>query len=61
MAVIIDGKKISQEIKDELKQKVAELKEQGKTILIASHSSEDIELLCDSVCEMEKGVLTAIK
>lgn len=38
-----------------------ELKEQGKTILIASHSSEDIELLCDSVCEMEKGVLTAIK
>lgn len=29
MANIIDGKRISQEIKDELKQKVAELKEQG--------------------------------
>ena len=30
MAQIIDGKKISQEIKDELKQKVAELKAQGR-------------------------------
>ncbi|MDD6037945.1 MAG: bifunctional methylenetetrahydrofolate dehydrogenase/methenyltetrahydrofolate cyclohydrolase FolD [bacterium] len=29
MAVLIDGKKISQEIKDELKNKVAKLKEQG--------------------------------
>lgn len=29
MAQLIDGKKISQEIKDELKEKVAELKEQG--------------------------------
>ena len=31
MAKIIDGKKISQQIKDELKEKVAKLKEQGKT------------------------------
>lgn len=30
MAAIIDGKKISQEIKDELKEKAARLKEQGK-------------------------------
>ena len=29
MTQLIDGKKISQEIKDELKEKVAELKEQG--------------------------------
>ena len=28
------------------------LKEQGKTILLASHSTEDIEILCDTVCEM---------
>ena len=33
------------------------LREQGKTILIASHSSEDISVLCDSVYEMEKGIL----
>ncbi len=38
-----------------------ELKEQGKTIILASHSTEDIEVLCDTVCEMDKGVLTPIK
>ncbi len=37
------------------------LKEQGKTILIASHSAEDIEILCDTVCEMDKGVLTKLR
>lgn len=37
------------------------LKEQGKTIVIASHSAEDIEILCDTVCEMDKGVLTKVK
>jgi ABC-2 type transport system ATP-binding protein len=36
-------------------------KEQGKTILIASHAAKDIEILCDSVCEMDKGVLTTLK
>lgn len=35
MAKIIDGKKISQEIKDELKEKVAKLKEQGINICLA--------------------------
>jgi ABC-2 type transport system ATP-binding protein len=37
------------------------LKKQGKTILIASHSAEDIEILCDTVCEMDKGVLTRLR
>lgn len=32
-----------------------DLKEQGKTILIASHNSEDISVLCDTVQEMDKG------
>ncbi len=36
-------------------------KEQGKTIIIASHSAEDIAVLCDSVYEMDKGVLEKIK
>ncbi|MCI8785848.1 MAG: ATP-binding cassette domain-containing protein [Eubacterium sp.] len=31
------------------------LKEQGKTILLASHNSEDIRLLCDKVFEMDGG------
>jgi methylenetetrahydrofolate dehydrogenase (NADP+)/methenyltetrahydrofolate cyclohydrolase len=35
MCQIIDGKKISQEIKDELKEQVAKLKEQGKTVTLA--------------------------
>ncbi len=35
MAKIIDGKKISQQIKDELKERVAKLKEQGKTGALA--------------------------
>lgn len=35
MAKIIDGKRISQEIKDELKEKVAKLKEQGISICLA--------------------------
>lgn len=37
------------------------LKEQGKTILIASHSAEDIEVLCDTVVEMDKGRMERIK
>ena len=35
MAFIIDGKKISKEIKDELKEKVAKLKSEGKTVALA--------------------------
>lgn len=31
------------------------LKEQGKTLVIASHSREDIDRLCDHVWEMEHG------
>ncbi len=34
-----------------------DMKKKGKTILVASHSAEDIEVLCDTVNEMEKGVL----
>lgn len=37
------------------------LKVQGKTLLIASHSAEDIDVLCDTVCEMDKGRLTYIR
>ncbi len=36
-------------------------KEQGKTILICSHSAEDITVLCDTVHEMDKGAITTIK
>ena len=34
-----------------------DLKSQGKTILLASHFAQDIDELCDTVCEMDQGVL----
>ena len=36
-------------------------KEAGKTILLASHNREDIDILCDEVYEMDAGVLTKEK
>ena len=41
-------------VKD-MRQYLLDLKAQGKTIIIASHSAEDIDVLCDTVCEMDKG------
>ena len=37
------------------------LKSQGKTILLASHFAQDIDELCDTVCEMDQGILTIHK
>ena len=37
------------------------LKAEGKTILIASHSTEDIAVLCDTVWEMDKGILRRLE
>lgn len=45
----------------DMRKYLLDLKEQGKTILIASHSAEDIDVLCDTVCEMDKGVLKKMK
>ena len=32
----------------------------GRTILLASHNAADIETLCDTVCEMDAGVMTLL-
>ena len=45
----------------DMRQYLLSLKEQGKTILIASHSAEDIDVLCDTVYEMDKGRLEKIR
>jgi ABC-2 type transport system ATP-binding protein len=37
------------------------LREQGKTIILASHNQFDIDELCDTVCEMDAGVMTVIR
>ena len=38
-----------------------ELREQGKTILLAAHNMPDMEGLCDTICEMDAGILTRVK
>lgn len=45
----------------DMREYLLELKAKGKTILIASHSSEDIDVLCDTVCEMDKGTLAVVR
>lgn len=37
------------------------LKKDGKTIILASHNKEDIDVLCDEVYEMDTGILSRIK
>lgn len=42
---------------DEIRKLLMELRDEGKTIVLASHNKEDIEILCDKVCEMDRGKL----
>lgn len=37
------------------------LREEGKTVILASHNQVDIDELCDTVCEMDAGVLTVVR
>ena len=34
---------------------IQDLRSEGKTILLASHNQADIDILCDTVCEMDAG------
>ena len=40
---------------EEMREYFLSLKKKGKTILLASHNTEDIEYLCDTVVEMDHG------
>ena len=40
---------------EEMRALLLSLKEQGKTILVASHYKEDVDYLCDTVIRMDKG------
>lgn len=44
-----------------IRQVIKDLRAEGKTILLASHNQLDIDELCDTVCEMDAGVLTAVR
>lgn len=46
---------------EDMRQLLLELKAQGKTILVASHNRDDIEILCDKVYEMDQGCLAEKK
>ena len=45
----------------EIRSLFMQLREQGKTILLASHNSEDIDILCDEVFEMEAGSIKKLR
>ena len=44
----------------EMRKLIKGLKGEGKTIQLASHNQGDIDELCDTVCEMDAGVMTII-
>ncbi len=45
---------------DDVRNILLKLKEEGKTIILASHNKEDIEILCDQVYEMDHGKLAGV-
>lgn len=45
---------------EEMRQLFLQMRQKGKTILLASHIREDIRRLCDCVYEMDHGVLKQI-
>ena len=46
---------------NEMRELFLELKKRRKVILIASHNSEDINILCDNVYSMESGILKVMR
>ena len=45
----------------EMRELFRSLATDGRTILLASHNIADIDALCDTVCEMDAGVMTMIR
>lgn len=45
----------------EMREIFLSLAQEGKTIIMANHNADDIEILCDTVCEMEAGCLKKVK
>lgn len=45
----------------DVRELLLKMKEEGKTILLASHNAQDIEVLCDKVCEMDSGKVVEIR
>lgn len=45
----------------EMRSLIRSLRDEGKTILLASHNQGDIDELCDTVCEMDAGIMTIVR
>ena len=45
---------------EDMRELFLEQRKAGKTILMASHNREDIDILCDAVYEMDHGRLTRL-
>lgn len=52
---------LDKESVEEMRRYLLDLREDGKTILLTSHSAEDIDVLCDRVYEMNKGVMKQVR
>ena len=46
---------------EEMRLLLRQMKQEGKTILVASHNAEDIRILCDNVFQMDHGILTKVR
>lgn len=44
-----------------MRELIKSLREDGKTIILASHNQQDIDELCDTVCEMDAGVMMVVR
>ena len=44
-----------------IRELIKSLRTEGKTILLASHNQMDIDELCDTVCEIDGGVMTMVR
>ncbi len=45
----------------DIRKLLLKFKSEGKTILIASHNPDDVRILCDTIHEMDAGVITKIQ
>ena len=43
---------------EEIRKLILDCRDEGKTILLSSHYAEDIDMLCDTVHQMEAGVIS---
>lgn len=46
---------------EDMRELLLQLKDDGKAMIIASHNSVDIDVLCDRVFEITKGVLSRVR